>query len=255
MRLLADGARTAADVQQRLVGTMGAMADTGSDGRTVQDQVTRYWYGVATSTAAYYRELSRAMAGAVDRDDRSDPTSSGEARGGRDRHARIDLQGQVGSSVAATFTVENSDPDPATVSLVPGPCRTPGHDPFAAPASITPPTATIPAGGAVEVTVQVDLDLDLFMPGRTYVLPVRVDGHRPTTVDVAIAVADAPEPDGPPFHVACPACERTFERTTDDLRLRPHKTPDGDDCAERSGRRVPSRRRTRVAGPGGRRRP
>jgi len=239
VRLLAEGARTVADVQERLVGTMGAMAGSGADSRTVQDQVTRYWQGVATSTAAYYRELSRAMAGAVDRDDRSGPTSSDQAPGGRDRRARINLHGQVGSAVAATFTVENSDPDPAAVSLVPGPCRTPGHDPFAAPASITPPTATIPAGGAVEVTVQVDLDPDLFTPGRTYVLSVRVDGPVPTTVDVAIAVADAPEPGGPPFHVACPSCERTFERTTDDLRLRPHKTPDGDDCAERSGRRVP----------------
>lgn len=238
VRLLLEGARSAADVQQRLLGTMKAVTQATPDNDAL-GAIARYWGEVASSTAVYYRELARAVAGTAGGHDADDSGYPDESPGS-ERRARIDLRGPVGSAVAATFTVENSDRDPARVSLVQGPCRSGSHEPFAAPATITPPSGTIPGGGSLDVTVQVDLDPELFTPGRTYTVPFRVDGPRTTAVDVTVAVADAPEPDSPPFHVACPTCERAFERTTDNLRLRPHKTPDGHDCPERAGHRVPA---------------
>lgn len=203
--------------------------------RAVADLTLRYYRGLFEAG----REYGERLAAGLTMDD-------GTARHGADDVARptMRLRGALGSTVEATFTVENSDLDAVDVSVEVGDCRAPDGTRFAAPVEVRPSTATIPAGGRVRLTLRADLRSDVFQVGGHHELPVHLHGPQATTVDVTIDVEDADEPktgappDGPPFTVRCPRCDRTFERQTEDLRLRPHKHPDGTDCPHRDGERA-----------------
>lgn len=225
-RLFGGGAATVTALLEGVARTAGGAAATpGGD-----DPVGRWWAGMADLTTAYHRELARAMTDWTE--ERAAPASAGATAA--PPRQQILLEGALGGAVATTFQVENSDPAAAEVSLVPGPCRSDGGAPFAAPASIEPVTATLDPGERIPVTVRIDLDHEVFAPGREYTLPVRVSGPRPVAVDIVIAVTEVAEGeiDGPPFRLACPGCARTFERSTRDLRLRVHRTEDGHGCPQ-----------------------
>lgn len=177
-----------------------------------------------------------------------------------DEHPVLTLTGGVGAQAAATFTLENHDPETAVVSLEAGVCRGPAGEAFAPSLRIEPSSLSIPPGETAKVTVAVDLAADHFVPNVGYRMPLHVRGPRPATVDVTIVATDVRDastdaiagepPDDiaagePPaqegttgaYVVECPACRRRFERKTDSVRLRAHKTPEGRNCPEREGRR------------------
>jgi hypothetical protein len=203
---------------------------------------------VTELTADYYRNLrelsTRYSDGFYDelltgRPNGSVPTDEPDAA----ERVAIELHGLAGREIVARFVLENADPEPAGVSLEPGWCRGPDGQPFTAPLSIQPASLVVPPGGSVSITLRLALLESLFIPGLIYRMPVRVLGPRPMQLDVAIwAEEDIPvsglpdaEPEGPPYRLQCPRCGRTFERSTDDLRLRPHKNPEGEPCPERDG--------------------
>ncbi|MDQ3858412.1 MAG: hypothetical protein M3327_08210 [Actinomycetota bacterium] len=108
----------------------------------------------------------------------------------------------------------------------------------------------IPPRGRADVTLRLALLPSLFVPGNVYSLSIAVQGQEELWLDVVIWAEEdvevapaAPSPDAEPASeasetrrsVRCPACGRTFTRAGGDLRLRPHKTPDGAPCPERAG--------------------
>ncbi len=212
-------------------------------GRTIADLTIDYYKALAAAAreygTAFYDEM---LVGAAS--DGGERSTGGRAKE-PDRHA-LTLTGPVGSQAAASFTLENHDPDPAEVDIEPGVCRGPRGEAFAPSISIEPSALTIPPGGTATVTLRVELAPDRFDPEVGYRMPLHVHGPNPATIDVAIAaVSESAGPGGngtkesDRLHIVeCPRCMRTFERTTDSLRLRPHKTPQGDDCPEREGRRA-----------------
>lgn len=248
VQAIADGARLASDVQRRLVAGETRLLEVGPTSyRVAQREFARYARDVAELTVAYYRGLAEAardygehLAGGLTT---ADPLQE------RDRNVRdpggrptVRLGGHVGTTLEATFTLENTDPRPVDVTVATGDCRASDGTRFTAPVTVEPEAATIPANSTIPVTLRASLQADVFDAGASYVVPVHVQGPQPTTIDVSIDVEPSPvaaSTSSPTRHVVrCPRCQRTFDRKTDDLRLRPHKDPAGVDCPERDGVRA-----------------
>lgn len=233
-------------------------------------ELTVEYYRAVAEAARDHGERLAADRG-VDHHDRPSQAGHEDERGTRRAVSEqpdgpaIELRGRTGAVLTTSFLVENRDPDPAAVTITAGLAHAPDGERFVAPLSVDPASLTIPAGGTAEVGLRVPLLAEVFATDVTYRVPLRVDGPRPATIDVLV-VAEAAVSGGAgggsagsdttvhaggsdahdgsaadavdSYGVRCPACGRTFERRTADLRLRPHKAPNGDDCPEREGHRV-----------------
>lgn len=268
-----------ADLQRRMTRSSLSSLDVGPGYLPrVQEEWRRYATHVTELTVDYYRAVADAARDygerlsadrAAGHHDGSFDVHHHDERGTRQTtregadNPTIELRGRPESVLAASFVVENRDPDPAVVTVSVGLARAPDGERFVAPLSVEPASLTIPAGGTAEVNLRLPLLAAVFETNVTYRIPLHVEGPRPTTIEVAVVVEDAvpppasaadrktPETDAPihaegssagdqtaTYRVHCPACGRTFERRTANLRLRPHKTSDGDDCPGRDGRRA-----------------
>jgi hypothetical protein len=213
-------------------------------GRTVAELTVDYYRDLADAATAYserfYEEILEGMS-----EEDGEEEAGGEDEEPEQSRATIGLIGECGAEIAASFTLENRDPSPASVSLEPGLCKGPDGMSFVAPISVEPASLTIPAEGSADVTLRLQLHPDRFAPGATYRLPLEVKGPRPATIDVHIQATASKEnsesgaeiSDGR-YVVRCPVCSRTFERKTDSLALRPHNNPAGEACPGRDGSRV-----------------
>ena len=244
---LVRGVRSTVDFQRRVVS--GSMQPTDMSAaylRFIRSELSDYGRTVAELTVDYYRDLADAATAYGERfyeEMAAEPDDDGpledERQSERER-ATIGLVGESGTEIVASFTLENRDPAAASVTVEPGPCRGPDGESFTAPLTVEPASLTIPPEGSAEVTLRLRLESDLFTPGVTYRLPLEVRGPRPASVDVHIQATAArevvvTETRGRPYVVECPVCSRTFERKTDNLVLRPHKNPAGEDCPGRDG--------------------
>ena len=245
--------RTTIDLQQRMLRSAAKPSEAGAAYvRFLRNELLPYGRTIADLTVDYYKALGAAAReyGAAFYDDvlttAGEAQHEGESSTGHGEHLALTLTGDIGSQVSATVGLENHDPDTAEVTLEAGVCRGPAGEAFTPALRLEPSSLSIPPGDSAQVTVTVDLSPDDFMPGVIYRLPLHVNGPRPTTVDVTIVgiaaasngTSEHEEQAAAGYAVECPTCSRRFSRTTDSLRLRPHKTPEGRSCPQRDGRRA-----------------
>lgn len=250
---LVRGVRSTIDLQQRMLRSTSRPADLGTAYvRFLREELLPYGRTIADLTVDYYKALASAARdyGAAFYDEVLSGTgdeATAESGDAVDRPS-LTLTGEIGAQAAATFTLENDDPDSAQVTVEAGVCRGPDGEAFTPGLLIDPATLSIPSQETAKVTVAVDLSPDRFAPGVLYRMPLHVNGPRPATIDVTIVATAAEESHvsvgdaaaGTGYVVECPVCSRRFERTTDSLQLRPHKTPAGRACSGRKGRRPES---------------
>ncbi len=241
-----DGVRQTVEFQRKLIGADTTPSElTAAYSRFLRSDLAGYGQRIAELTVDYYKALAEAAREYGERfwdEIQTSPAAKDRAKADeRPRHL-LEMSGPEGSEVTSTFALENTDPDAAEVSIEVGLCRSPDGEAFSAPVIVEPDRLTVEPGGSATVTITTRVDPDLFTPGVEYRIPVHVEGPQPAVIDVRVRSttpakpAQESKPTG--FTVRCPACDRTFERKTEDLRLRPHKAPSGKPCKERSGLRA-----------------
>ena len=235
-----DGVRQTVEFQKKLIRRDTTPSDlTAGYTRFLRSDLAGYGQRIAELTVDYYKALAEAAREYGDRFwEEMQSSADSEDRAQSDERPRhvLEVSGAAGSEVTSTFTLENTDPDAAEVSIEAGLCRGPDGEAFSAPLAVEPDKLTIEPGGSATVTITTRVDPELFTPEVDYRVPVHVEGPQPAVIDVRVR-STAPEQEAKPtkFTVRCPKCDRTFERKTEDRRLRPHKAPSGKPCAERSG--------------------
>ena len=238
-----DGVRQTVEFQRKLIGGDTTPSDlTAAYSRFLRSDLAGYGQRIAELTVDYYKALAEASREYGERfwDEIQSSTAAGDRAtpDARPRHL-LEVSGPEGSEVTSTFALENTDPDAAEVSIEVGLCRSPDGEAFTAPVVVEPDRLTVEPGGSATVTIKTRVDPDLFTPGVEYRIPVHVEGPQPAVIDVRVrstAPAKPAQKEGPTgFTVRCPTCDRTFERKTEDLRLRPHNAPSGEPCEERAG--------------------
>ena len=238
-----DGVRQTVEFQRRLIGADATPTElTAAYSKFLRSDLAGYGQRIAELTVDYYKALAEAAREYGERfwdEIQTSPVAEGRPKPDeRPRHL-LEVAGPAGSEVTSTFALENTDPGAAEVSIEVGLCRSPDGAVFSAPVSVEPDRLTVEPGESATVTITTRVDPELFTPGVEYRIPVHVDGPQPAVIDVRVrsTTPTKPAPKSKPtgFTVRCPACDRTFGRKTEDLRLRPHKTPSGKPCKERSG--------------------
>lgn len=239
---IADGVKKTIEFQRRMIDAGSRPIDVGDAyTRFVRSDLATYGRRVTELTIDYYRALAEAA-----RDYSRDVWDDVRGRGwGREqRHVRepirhrMDVSGPLGAQVTRTFTLENTDETSADVTVNVGVCRGADGSAVSAPVTVDPDRVTIRPGASTTVTITTRLDPSLLEPDVEYTVPVNVRGPRPALIELHLRSAKAGENDeSSGYTVRCPACSRTFQRRTASLDLRAHKTPAGERCPERVGRR------------------
>ena len=238
-----DGVRQTVEFQRKLLGGEATPTElTTAYARFLRSDLAGYGQRIAELTVDYYKALAEAAREYGERFwDEVESSPVAEVQAGPDELPRhlLEVSGPEGSEVTSTFALENTDPAAAEVSIEVGLCRGPNGEAFSAPVSVEPDRLTVEPGDSAAVTITTRVDPDLFAPGVEYRIPVHVEGPQPAVIDVRVRSTTTTKPKPKPkpsgFTVRCPVCDRTFERKTEDVRLRPHKAPSGKPCKGRDG--------------------